>query len=331
MNHASHLTLQERYQIAAMHCVAVGHNQIGRMLGRSRSTIDREVKRNCGADGHYDPGKAHAFARARLRSRARANARRIDPSTWTRVHEGLGLHWSPEQIAGRLRLEDTPVRVSHETIYTHIYADKRIGGGLWRLLASQKPRRRRHGSGRARRHLIPDRVPIEMRPAIVERRTRFGDWEGDTLADSSHRHAVVTLVERRSMFIVLAAVARRTAELVCGAIATSLRRVDLPAHTLTLDNGAEFCAHGRITEALGTRCYFARPYAAWQRGLNENHNGLVRRYIPKKTSLANYTQGQLDIISDRLNNRPRKKLGYLTPQEFIDLRYFPRKPRALRS
>jgi IS30 family transposase len=237
---------------------------------------------------------------------------------------------TPELISGRLRLEGRG-RVSHESIYAHIYADKRAGGRLWRLLPCQKLRRRRYGAGRTRRHLIPNRVPIEMRPAIVERKSRFGDWEGDTLADATHSNAVVSLVERRSMFIALAAVQKRTTDLVCGAIVNTLNRVDLPAHTLTLDNGAEFCAHGRITEALGTRCYFARPYAAWQRGLNENHNGLVRRYIPKKSSLAGYTQAQLDTIADRLNNRPRKKLGYLTPLEFIDLRYFPRSTRALRS
>jgi len=328
---ATHLTLEERYQIQILRRYAAGHNKIARLLGRRRSTIDREVKRNSGADGHYDANRAHALARARLRSRARANARRIEPSTWERVHHDLALHWSPEQIAGRLRLEDAAARVSHESIYSHIYADKRAGGHLWRLLACQKSRRRRYGSGRARRHLIPNRVPIEMRPAIVERKSRFGDWEGDTLADASHRNAVVTLVERRSMFIVLAAVVRRTTELVCSAITNALKRVSLPVHTLTLDNGAEFCAHGRITEALGTPCYFARPYAAWQRGLNENHNGLVRRYIPKKSSLAHYKQAQLDIIASRLNNRPRKKLGYLSPIEFIDLRYFPRTTRALRS
>jgi IS30 family transposase len=328
---ATHLTLEERYQIQFMRRFGVGYNKISQSLGRSRSTIDREVERNLGADGHYDASRADSFARARLRSRARANARRIDPATWERVHNDLALHWSPEQIAGRLRLEDAAMRVSHESIYTHVYADKRTGGQLWRLLACQKSRRRRYGSGRARRHLIPNRVPIEMRPAIVEGNTRFGHWEGDTLADASHRNAIVTLVERRSMFIVLAAVLKRTAELVCGAIVNALGRVNLPVHTLTLDNGAEFCAHGRITEALGTRCYFARPYAAWQRGLNENHNGLVRRYIPKRSSLANYTPAQLDIIAARLNNRPRKKLGYLTPMEFIDLRYFPRSTRALRS
>ena len=330
MNNASHLTLEERYQIQVMRRYMTGHNQIAKALGRSRSTIDREVARNMGANGRYDANRADAFARARLRSRARANARRIDPLVWERVHKYLA-HHSPDLIAGRLRLEGSALRVSHESIYAHIYADKRSGGQLWKLLPCQKQRRRRYGAGRARRHLIPNRVPIDMRPAIVERKTRFGDWEGDTLADSSHSNAVVTLVERRSMLIVLAAVERRTTEMVCSAIINALKRVNLPVHTLTLDNGSEFCAHGRITEALGTRCYFAQPYAAWQRGLNENHNGLVRRYIPKKASLADYSQAQLDVIAGYLNNRPRKKLGYLTPLEFIDLRYFPRVTRALRS
>ena len=331
MDNATHLTLDERYQIEWMVRFQVSRKKIAELLGRSRSTIDREIERNLNSDGGYKACKADALARARLRSRARANARHIDPAVWDRVHQDLASHWSPEQIAGRLCQEKSALRVSHESIYAHIYADKRAGGTLWHFLACQKARRRRYGSGRARRHLIPNRVPITSRPAIVERKTRFGDWEGDTLADGSHRHAVVTLVDRRSMYIVLAAVEKRSTELVCNAIVKGLRRSGIPAHTLTLDNGSEFCAHGLITEALGTRCYFARPYAAWERGLNENHNGLVRRYIPKKASLANYTQAQLDVIAHRLNNRPRKRLGYLTPQEFIDLRYSPRSTRALRS
>ena len=330
MSNASHLTLHERYQIEWMHRAMWNHERIGLSLGRDRSTIDREIKRNSGPEGYKAP-RADALARARLRSRARANAPKIDPGLWPLVHEALATHWSPEQIAGRLRLEGSPLRVSHESIYTHIYADKRAGGCLWRHLACQKARRRRHGTGRARRHLIPNRVPIEQRPAIVERKTRFGDWEGDTLADASHSNAIVTLVDRSSMYIVLGAVQKRTTLLVCNAIVNGLGRLGLPAHTLTLDNGAEFCAHHLITQALGARCYFANPYAAWERGLNENHNGLVRRYIPKRASLANYTQAHLDAIAHRLNNRPRKRLGYRTPQEILDLRYSPRRIRALRS
>ena len=328
---ATHLTLEERYQIQALLKCGSAHGKIARLLGRSRSTIDREIKRNRGPNGPYEANRADALARSRLRSRARANARKIDPGLWPSVHEALARHWSPEQIAGRLRLARSPVTVSHESIYAHVYADKRAGGTLWKHLACQKKRRRRHGAGRARRHLIPDRVAIDQRPTIVEGKSRLGDWEGDTLADRLHRHAVVTLVERRSMYIALAAVTDRTTDSVCAAIINALQRAGLPAHTLTLDNGAEFCAHARITEALGTRCYFAKPYAAWQRGLNENHNGLVRRYIPKKSLLASYTQAQLEVIALRLNNRPRKKLGYHTPLEFIDLRYSRRGTRALRS
>ena len=331
MNTATHLTLAERYQIEIMRRYATGHNKIARSLGRSRSTIDREVERNLSPNGRYNAVQANAFARARLRSRARANAGHIDPAIWARVHHDLAQHYTPEQISGRLRLDGGELRVSHESIYAHIYSDKRAGGDLWRQLPCQKLRKRRYGSGRARRHLIPNRVPIEMRPAIVERKTRLGDWEGDTLDDGSHRNAIVTLVDRVSMRIVLAAVPKRNAQLVCRAIVNALSRVDLPAHTLTLDNGAEFCAHELITKELGTRCFFAKPYAAWQRGLNENHNRLVRRYIPKSACLANYTQAQLDVIANRLNNRPRKKLGYLTPLEFIDLRYSTRSTRALRS
>jgi|APCry1669189241_1035207.scaffolds.fasta_scaffold65579_1 transposase, IS30 family len=330
MKQDTHLTLHERYQIEWMHRSMWNHDRIGEQLRRSRSTIDREIRRNSGPDGYKAP-RADAFARARLRSRARANARKIDPEVWPQVYEALATHWSPEQIAGRLCLEGSPLRVSHESIYTHIYADKRAGGDLWKHLACQKARRRRHGAARARRHLIPNRVPIEQRPAIVERKARFGDWEGDTLADASHSNAVVTLVERSSMYIVLGAVQKRTTLLVCNAIIKGLDRLGEPVHTLTLDNGAEFCAHHLITQALGARCYFANPYSAWERGLNENHNGLVRRYIPKRASLANYTQAHLDAIAHRLNNRPRKRLGYRTPQEILDLRYSPRRIRALRS
>jgi IS30 family transposase len=324
----THLTEIERYQIYTMLQSLTPFEVIARRLGRHRSTIDREVRRNRGLYG-YRPKRAHGMACERLRDRARANARRIDPELWTRAREYLALRWSPEQIAGRLRLREG-LRLSYESIYTHIYADKRAGGELWRLLPCQKLRRRRCGAGRARRHLIPNRVPIEQRPAIVERRGRFGDWEGDTLVDNSHQYAVVSLVERRSMYLLLAKVTRRTTEQVCGAIVHAIGCSGLPAHTLTLDNGAEFCGHQRITQALGMRCYFAQPYAAWQRGLNENHNALVRRYIPKRQSLAQYTQADLQIIADALNNRPRKRLGYRTPKESI-LTSLSRKIRALRS
>jgi IS30 family transposase len=324
----THLTEVERYQIHAMVNCLVSRKVIAKRLGRHRSTIDRELERNSGQRG-YRPEQAQARACARLRSRAQANARHLDAALWVRVRECLALRWSPEQIAGRMRLTDG-LCLSHESIYTHVYADKRAGGELWRLLPCQKRRRRRCGAGRARRHLIPARVPIEQRPAIVERKGRLGDWEGDTLVDGTHRQAVVSLVERRSMYLLLAKVTQRTSQQVCGAIIKAISASGIPAHTLTLDNGAEFCAHQRITQALGMRCYFARPYAPWQRGLNENHNALVRRYIPKRHPLAQVTQSDLQLIANALNNRPRKRLGYRTPAESILASLNP-KNRALRS
>ena len=324
----THLTEVERYQIQTMlHCL-VSRKVIAQRLGRHRSTIDRELQRNSGVRG-YRPEQAQGQACARLRSRAQANARHLDAALWERVRQCLALRWSPEQVAGRLWLMERR-RICYESIYTYVYADKRAGGELWRLLPCQKARRRRCGAGRARRHLIPARVPIEQRPAIVERKGRFGDWEGDTLVDGTHRHAVVSLVERRSMYLLLAKVTQRTSEQVCGAIIKAIDASGIPARTLTLDNGSEFCAHQRITQALGMRCYFARPYAAWQRGLNENHNALVRRYIPKRHPLAQVTQAELQLIADALNNRPRKSLGYRTPAESI-LASVSRKKRALRA
>jgi IS30 family transposase len=323
----THLTEAERYQIDAMlHCW-MSVERIARELGRHVSTIKRELRRNSGRRG-YRAEQAQGLACARLRSRAQANARRIDPLLWPRVREYLVLRWSPEQIAGRLWLTER-VRLSHESIYTHVYADKRAGGDLWRLLPCQKPRRRRCGAGRARRPLIPPRVPIEQRPGIVARRARFGDWEGDTLVDGSHQAAIVSLVERRSMYLLLAKVARRTTDQVCDAIVQAVGASGISAHTLTLDNGAEFCGHQRISQSLGMRCYFAQPYRAWQRGLNENHNGLVRRYIPKGQNLAHVTQADLQHIADALNNRPRKRLGYRTPNELI-LKHVTQKKGALR-
>jgi IS30 family transposase len=245
------------------------------------------------------------------------------------VQQHLRQGWSPELTAGRLALSGQG-RISHETIYLRVYAQKRSGDDLWRSLPCQRPRRRRRGANRARRHLIPHRVGIEQRPPIVDRRTRFGDWEGDTVVDGTHRQALVSLVERRSMFLVLAKVPQRTSARVCQAIIQGLKPLPRRAHTLTLDNGPEFCAHPDITQALGTRCYFADPYCAWQRGLNENHNGLIRRYIPKGSSLANYTQADIDRIAHALNHRPRKRLGFLTPFESF-MGHSPLKSRALRT
>ena len=322
MNRKSHLTEFERYQIHALLRVMTPHQAIADILRRHRSTIDREVRRNKGQRG-YRPIQAQQFASARLRSRALANVHRIDPALWGHVRERLAAWLSPEQIVGEL-----PSGISHTSIYRFIRCDRDAGGTLYRNLRCRKMRRQRHRS--AKRCLIPNRVPIEQRPAIVERRGRIGDWEGDTIVDRTFSHAVVSLVERDSMFVVLAKVERKGAQEVSSAIIDHLRASGLPAHTLTLDNGSEFTAHERITHALGTQCYFAKPYAAWQRGRNENTNGLIRQYIPKSTPMRTITQDDLDRIAHALNTRPRKTRGFLSPKQYL-MRYLTSTTRALRS
>jgi IS30 family transposase len=315
MKRYTHLTENERYQIKTLISLGYGVAKTAEHLKRSYSTIKRELKRNRGGCG-YRPQQAHAFAVARLCGRARDNPRRIEQSTWVKVEAALKFQYSPEQISGRLKLEGE-ASVSHEAIYRYVYADKRAGGQLWCHLRCQKSRRVRYGSGHKRRSVIANRVSIDQRPAIVTRKSRLGDWEGDTIIGSGQQQALVSLAERRSRYTVLMKVERKSAEKVTHAIVESLRALARPVHTLTFDNGTEFCGHQAIARALKARCFFADPHAPWQRGLNENHNGLVRQYIPKKRSLLCVSHEEIVQIAHRLNHRPRKCLGYQTPHEVL--------------
>ncbi|MGH3850961.1 MAG: IS30 family transposase [Pseudonocardiaceae bacterium] len=315
MKRYSHLTENERYQIKSLISLGHGVAKTAAHLKRSYSTIKRELARNRGGCG-YRPRQAQAMAVARLHRRARSNARRIDQATWDKVEAALNCQFSPEQISGRLKLEEEAC-VSHESIYRYIYADKRAGGTLWHHLRCQKIRRVRYGAGRNRRSAIPNRVSIDARPAIVAGRCRVGDWEGDTIIGAGQKHAIVSLAERYSRYTVLVKVARRTAEQVTQAIVKSLLALGAPVHTLTFDNGKEFSGHEAIANDLKACCFFADPYASWQRGLNENHNGLVRQYIPKKRSLLCVSPEEIAQIAHRLNHRPRKSLGYCTPHEVL--------------
>jgi IS30 family transposase len=225
----------------------------------------------------------------------------------------LQQQFSPEQIAGRLKLEQQPT-VSHECIYRYIYADKRRGGILHRHLRSQKAQRKRY-SGYIRRGQIPNRTSIDKRPQIVAAKSRFGDWEADTIIGARHRGAILSLTERKSKLLILGKLTSKgAAELKCESIAL-LTPFRAKVHTITVDNGKEFCEHEAIAAALQARIYFAHPYASWERGLNENTNGLVRQYFPKKYDFMKITIAELQDVAARLNNRPRKTLGYRTPSE----------------
>jgi IS30 family transposase len=303
------LTREQRYQIYVL--LKAGHHQtqIAVIIGCHKSTISRELQRNCGPQGSY-PSQAQQLARRRQR---RSQGPRIAPATWQQVERLLRQQWSPEQIAGRLKRERLPT-VSPERISLYVYADKRRGGTLHRQLRSQKKQRKRYG-GYIRRGQIPNRTSIEERPAIVASKRRFGDWEADTIIGGRHQGGILSLVERKSKLTRLHKLETKAAAEMKDASIALLRPLIDRVHTITVDNGKEFCQHEQITAALQAPIYFAHPYASWERGLNENTNGLVRQYFPKKYDFARITQAEVRRVTELLNNRPRKTLGYRTPNE----------------
>ena len=303
------LTREERYQIYML--IQAGHkrSEIAKLLGRHRATISRELWRNRGMRG-YRPKQAHRMAFARRKAKIRP---RFSSPIWQQVELLIQRDWSPEQISGRLMAEQG-VRISHEYIYQYIYADKRTGGDLHRHLRCQKKRRKRYGAYN-RRGVIPNRVSIDERPVVVDERSRVGDWEGDTVIGKNHKGALVTLVERKSLYTVIGGVARKTAAAVRAAIVAGLTLHKNRVHTLTYDNGKELAEHEQIAKALGVEIYFAHPYSSWERGLNENTNGLLRQYFPKGQELTAVAREEIEHVADRLNHRPRKTLGFRTPYE----------------
>jgi IS30 family transposase len=278
------LTQDQRYQIYAFLKASFSQSAIVRELGVAKSTISCELKRNRGLRG-YRPKQAQHLAQARRQ--AKANATRITTATWQQVEAGLQKDWSPEQVSGALKAQGQ-VAPSHERIYQYIYADKRQGGDLHTHLHCQKKRRKRYGKYDRRGHL-PNRKSIDERPAVVAAKTQLGDWEADTIIGKSHRQVIVSLVERQSKLTLLAKVERNTEEAVKQAMIEKLKPLAGCVQTITSDNGREFAGHAEIAEALSAAFYFAHPYHSWERGLNENTNGLVRQYFPKDSDFTAIT------------------------------------------
>ncbi len=301
----NHLSQNERYQIFALMKAGLNQTQVALTLGRSKSTISREIQRNSGLKG-YRPKQA--TLKSEVRALGSRNAKKVSVDTLKSAFDLVRQEWSPEQIAGTMN-------ISHETVYRHVYADKECGGKLFMHLRSQKKRRKRYASGRQRRGQIPNRRSIHERPAVVDLRLEVGHWEGDTVIGARHKQAIVTLVERKSGYAKLFKVKNKTAELVSAAMIKSLKPFDGLVDTITLDNGKEFADHQRVDLELGSTIYFADPFASWQRGTNENFNGLLRQYIPKDRPLSTVTQEELKMIENKLNHRPRKRLGFTTPHE----------------
>jgi len=302
------LTQEQRYQIYALLKTEHSQNEIAIFLGVNKSTISREVRRNRGKRG-YRPKQAHRYALKRRRNTVR---KRIPAESWVWIEEMLRQDWSPDQISNWLK-KYTDTTISHEWIYQYIYKDKRRGGDLHKHLRCQKKRRKRIGDY-DRRGKIPNQVSIEERPEIVDRRERLGDWEADTIIGAGKRGAIVTLVERKSRFALLKQVARRTAVAVEDAILELLMPYQAITHTITFDNGKEFANHQNIAEKLQADMYFAHPYAAWERGTNENTNGLIRQYFPKGSDFLSITDDQISFVKERLNTRPRKCLDFQAPE-----------------
>jgi IS30 family transposase len=307
------LASEERYMLAALRRQGLNQSQIARALGRHRSTVSRELRRNSTrADGRYRAFTAQERTNGR-RSRSRRNLR-FTAENFALIDELLCQQWSPEQVSGYLARSGL-LSISHETIYRHVWRDKRQGGRLYtHLRSARKRRRKRYGAYDSRGRLAGKRL-ISERPAEVETREHLGHWEADTVMGTGSKDCILTLVERKTGLVLIGKLKDRRAESLSRRAISLMRRDGRRFQTVTTDNGTEFHDYQRVEGRTGAKFYFARPYHSWERGSNENANGLIRQYLPKGTSMAGLTQQQCNAIAGKLNKRPRKRLGFRTPLE----------------
>lgn len=310
-----HLSQQERYAIAYYHESGFSPRAIAEELGRNKSTITRELQRNRSVSRSsstaYDAEEAQAMARDRQRKRSE-HRRAFTPEVLKELRRRLGWGHSPDIISGRCRREGKKMPCC-ESIYQYLYADAAAGGELYRYLLRKRRRRKPHSRGSKARGQLRNRVMIDQRPEEVTRRSSIGHWEGDTIVGKAGRSAVVSLLERRSRFLCVEKLPDRSAKSTATTIIQMLgkQRVD----TLTVDNGKEFAEHQRIALKLKGSVYFCDAYSPWQRGSNEQGNGMLRRYFRKGTDFSNVRRAELKRIVHLVNNRPRKILGYATAWE----------------
>jgi IS30 family transposase len=322
-----HLTLAERDVITTMLSEKSSLGDIAKVIGRSKSTLSRELKRNSSPEYKlYLSHRAHRRAERRRKQasrRLRLKNNRIISYVTTKLKEG----WSPEQIAGRIGIDHPGLSISHEAIYQYIYHPKteerqELIGCLRR---AHRKRKNKSIGRRQKKTKIPNRIPIDLRPPSVEDRIQYGHWEADSLVSRKSLVAINSLVERKSRLLMLTRLERKTAEATFKAVVGRLKNLTPKARrTLTLDNGTENAMHQEITSTIGIKCFFAHPYASWERGTNEHINGLVRWYLPKGTDFRKISDVEIARIESLINNRPRKCLGFKTPLEaaspFVALR-----------
>lgn len=308
----SHLTQEQRYTIAVLKKENYSQTYIAEQIGRNKSVVCRELKRNKDErSGEYRADLA--IRKCNERHALKPKKVSLTQAVKDYVNTCLGKLWSPEQIVGKSK-RDGITCVSAERIYQYIWADKRAGGSLYKQLRSQGKRYRKRGSAKDRRGCIVGRIGIENRPSIVAQKERIGDLEIDLVIGEGHQKALLTINDRLTNKALIRRVESKEA--------IEIEKVLIEAltpwtwvHTITSDNGKEFANHAKVAQALSIQYYFANPYCSWERGANENMNGLIRQYFPKKSSFLLITTEEIQAVEDALNSRPRKKFGYLTPNE----------------
>ena len=307
------ITYEDRCQRYALRKAGLTQTEIGKALGFSQGTVSRELARNTGQRGYR-------FQQAQRQAQARQQQVRHQPRTLTgRVRRALARklraeRWSPEQLSFWLRATRR-IALSHEWIYQMIWANTRAGGDLWRSLRRRGTRENRRGAQTAGRGVIPHRTDIAERPAIVAAKSRLGDWEGDTIVGAHHKGALLTHVERKRVFTTISKLTRSTAMAAHRATVRRLTPLRDHVHTITYDNGKEFAGHRQTAHRLQAHIFFATPYHAWARGVNENTNGLIRDFFPKGTDFTTIHPATVAKVERLLNRRPRKSLGFHTPNE----------------
>ncbi|MBW6492685.1 MAG: IS30 family transposase [Lentimicrobium sp.] len=310
-----HLTVEQRYTISAMRSQGFNQTTIALAIEKDKSVVSRELRRNCDLrSGSYDSDLAQ---RKHLRrQKEKSQHKHFTDDIRQHVDACLAEDFSPEQIAGRAKLEGRSC-VSHERIYQYIWQNKKEGGELYQHLRRNGRKYRKRGNAKDTRGIIKDRIGIDQRPPIVDEKIRFGDLEIDTIIGQKHQGAILTINDRRSSRVWIRRLEGKEAGPVVLKTIEALLPIKNLIHTITADNGKEFAFHKEICKALDIDFYFARPYHSWERGANENTNGLIRQYFRKGTSFENVTDEDIEHVQNQLNNRPRKKLSYLTPNEYF--------------
>ena len=308
------LTPEQRYKLEALLAspMLVYQYQMAEILQVSASTISREISRNKRPRAGYQAAKAQAMTK----QRKRVNTTKITGGLEEQIVSKLKDEWSPEQISGQLKLEKGTQIISHESIYKYVYRLQKQGSSLYEKLRRRRKKRRKRLKTADKRGQIQNKTMIGTRPEIINNKERIGDWEGDTIIGKDHKGAMLTLVERVTKTTLIFPLKAKTAKQVELKIQEVSKQTTIPFLSVTFDNGTEFTNHENIAKNLNTIVYFANPYHSWERGLNENTNGLIRQYIPKKSDFSVYSDEYVETIQNKLNNRPRKKLGFLTPNQF---------------